>query len=580
MGLARSGLSLAFLGVLGACVTAPPPAAGHNANRAGTTNVSAATAPPEVGDLGKVGHVVLPTSCAAGVTADLQRGVALLHSFFYEEARRVFTAVATSDPSCAMAQWGIAMTHWHPIWAAPEAADFESGRAAAERASALTTALPLERDLVKAIAAFYDSQASGDPTSPSQSCHGVVAGDIRGRALAYEQAMAQVHARHPEDVEPTAFYALALLATAPPSDASYANQRKATALLEPFFVSQPNHPGVAHYLIHGYDYPELAARALPAARAYAGMAPWVPHALHMPSHIFTRLGLWNESIASNLGSATASRRYQVLRGRTAVETEELHALDYLAYAYLQNGEDAKARAVVERVRTVTETYPAREIAGAYALGAIPARYALERRQWAEAAALPDPPPVVTQFAFAAANVELARAIGAARTGDLERASGAVERLRALGEGLREPRFSFFARQVEMQIAAASAWLVSARGDAPAALEQMRKAAQLEDRLGKHPVTPGAVIPARELLGELLLEQHRPAEARLEFEASLRDFPARFTLLYGAGSAAALAGDAVGARKHFTALVAMGARGDGVRPELAEARRFVESAAGR
>ena len=580
MGLARSGLSLAFLGVLGACATAPPPAAGHNADRAGTTNVSAATAPPEVGDLGKVGRVVLPTSCAAGVTADLQRGVALLHSFFYEEARRVFTAVATSDPSCAMAQWGIAMTHWHPIWAAPEAADFESGRAAAERASALTTALPLERELVKAIAAFYDSQASGDPTSPSQSCHGVVAGDIRGRALAYEKAMAQVHARHPEDVEPTAFYALALLATAPPSDASYANQRKATALLEPFFVSQPNHPGVAHYLIHGYDYPELAARALPAARAYAGMAPWVPHALHMPSHIFTRLGLWNESIASNLGSATASRRYQVLRGRTAVETEELHALDYLAYAYLQNGEDAKARAVVERVRTVTEMYPAREIAGAYALGAIPARYALERRQWAEAAALPDPSPVVTQFAFAAANVELARAIGAARTGDLERASGAVERLRALGEGLREPRFSFFARQVEMQIAAASAWLLSARGDAPAALEQMREAAQLEDRLGKHPVTPGAVIPARELLGEILLEQHRPAEARLEFEASLRDFPARFTLLYGAGRAAALAGDAAGARKHFTALVAMGARGDGVRPELAEARRFVESAAGR
>ena len=568
------GLILALFGLVGACGSAPSPGTVRHPDRAATTKVSAAADAREVGDLSKVGHIELPTSCAPGVTSEFQRGVALLHSFFYEEARRVFTQVSTTDPSCAMAQWGIAMTYWHPIWAAPEAADFESGRSASVRASALTTTLPLERDLVGAIAVFYGSQAKGDPNEPSQSCHGVVAGDIRGRALAYEKAMAEVHARHPHDVEPTSFYALALLATAPPTDASYANQRKATALLEPFFVSQPNHPGVAHYLIHGYDYPELAARALPAARTYAGMAPWVPHALHMPSHIFTRLGLWEESIASNVGSADASHRYQVLRGRTAVETEELHALDYLVYAHLQVGEDAKARAIVERVRAVTETYPAREVAGAYALGAIPARYALERRQWAEAAALPDPPPVVAQLPFAAANMELARAIGAARSGDTARASRAVDRLRTLGDSLREPRFSFFARQVAMQTMAASAWLAASRGDAPSALEQMRKAAELEDLLGKHPVTPGAVIPARELLGEMLLEQHRPAEARAEFETSLRDFPARFTLLYGAGRAAALAGDEPAARQHFRALLALAERGDGVRPELAEARRFV------
>jgi hypothetical protein len=564
--LGRSMTCGAFLLFFGACATAPP--------RAAPSSVTATSAAPAVGDLSKVGHIELPNSCVASVAPELLRGVALLHSFFYEEARRIFTGVAAADPSCAMAQWGIAMTYWHPIWAAPEDADFQSGLAASDRASALTTSLPLERELVAAIAAFYRSPAVGEPNAPSQTCHGVVAGDIRGRALAYEKAMAEVHARHPHDVEPAAFYALALLATAPPTDVKYANQLKATALLEPFFVSQPNHPGVAHYLIHGYDYPELATRGLPAARAYAGMAPWVPHALHMPSHIFTRLGFWDESIASNLGSANASHRYQIMRGRTAVETEELHALDYLVYAYLQTAEDKKALAIVERVRTVTETYPAREIAGSYALGAIPARYALERRQWAEAAALPDPSPVAAQFAFSAANIELARAIGAARSGDPERASRAAERLRALGESLREPRFGFFARQVQMQATAASAWLAQSRGDSVSALEQMRKAAQLEDLLGKHPVTPGSVIPARELLGELLLEQHQPVEARREFEASLHDYPARFTLLYGAGRAAAAAGDTPGARAHFTALIALAGHGDGTRPELEEARRFI------
>ena len=575
MPLARPLVPCALLAVLGACAAAPPPAARGGANDARASTATLASAEPAVGDLSKVGHIELPTSCAATVAPELLRGVALLHSFFYEEARRIFTAVASADPSCAMAQWGIAMTYWHPIWAAPEEDDFQKGLAASNRASALAMSLPLERELVGAIAVFYGSQAAGDPNAPAQTCHGVVAGDIRGRALAYEKAMAAVHARHPQDVEPAAFYALALLATAPPTDTTYGNQLKATAILEPFFVSQPNHPGVAHYLIHGYDYPELATRALPAARAYAGMAPWVPHALHMPSHIFTRLGLWEESVASNLGSASASHRYQLLRGRSAMETEELHALDYLAYAYLQGAQDKKALEIVNRVRTVTATYPAREIAGSYALAAIPARYALERRQWAEAAALPDPSPVAAQFAFTAAHVELARAIGAARSGDPERASRAVERLRALGEGLREPRFAFFARQVQMQAMEAAAWLAQSRGDARSALEQMRKAAELEDLLGKHPVTPGAVLPARELLGELLLEQGRPAEARVELEASLRDFPARFATLYGAGHAAALAGDAAAARAHFTQLLALAARGDGTRPEVAEARRFVE-----
>ena len=575
MGSMRSFMRLAALVTVAGCASAPPPAARSDTMAVRAPRDKAASGSPAVGDLSKVGHIELPISCAAEVAPEFQRGVALLHSFFYEEARRVFSTVATIDPSCAMAQWGIAMTYWHPIWAAPEADDLQRGLAASNKASALATSLPLERELVATIAIFYRSQAAGEPNAPAQTCHGVVAGDVRGRALAYEEAIAEVHARHPRDVEATAFYALALLATAPPSDTSYANQRKATALLEPFFVSQPNHPGVTHYLIHGYDYPELAGRGLPAARAYAGMAPWVPHALHMPSHIFTRLGLWDESMASNLASADASDRYRLLRGRAAVETEELHALDYLAYAYLQSAEDIKALAIVERVRPVTETYPAREIAGSYALGAIPARYVLERRRWAEAAALPDPSPVVAQFGFAAANVEFARALGAARSGDPERARRALERLRTLRDNLKEPRFAFFARQVETQTMVAAAWLEQSGGDPASALQQMRKAAELEDLLGKHPVTPGAVLPARELLGEMLLEQGHPAEARVEFEASLRDFPGRFTLLYGAGRSAALAGDAPRARAHFTALLALAAHGDGTRPETAEARRFLE-----
>ncbi len=566
---------LASLATLIGCAAAPPPPPHGNTLNVASSKATNAPALPQLGDLQKVGHIELPISCAAKVGPEFQRGVALLHSFFYEEARRVFTGVALTDPSCAMAQWGIAMTYWHPIWAAPDAEDLQHGLAASDTASAMTTSLPLEHELVAAISVFYHSQAAGDPGAPSQTCHGVMAGDIRGRALAYEKAMSEVHARHPEDAEATTFYALALLATAPPTDKTYANQLKATALLEPLFVTQPNHPGVAHYLVHGYDYPELATRGLPAARAYAELAPWVPHALHMPSHIFTRLGLWDESTAGNLASADASHRYQLARGRTATETEELHALDYLAYAYLQTAQDKKALSVVERIRAVTETYPAREIAGSYALGAIPARYALERHQWAEAAALPDPSPVIAQFAFAAANIEMARAIGAARSGDPVRAARSVERLRVLGEGLKDPRFSFFARQVQMQTMAAAAWVAESRGEAPTALEQMRKAADLEDRLGKSPVTPGAIIPARELLGEMLVEQHHPAEARVEFEAALRDFPSRFTLLYGAGHAAALAGDTAGARTHFAALLALAAREDGTRPEVAEARKVVE-----
>ena len=567
---------LAVLITLAGCAATPPPAARGETIDVTRSNAATATGAPVVGDLSKVGRIDLPISCAAKVAPEFQRGVALLHSFFYEEARRVFSGVATADPSCAMAEWGIAMTYWHPIWAAPDADDFQRGLTASSKASALATSLPLEGELVAALGVFYRSQAAGQPDAPSQTCHGVVAGDIRGRALAYEKAMAEVHARHPQDVEATAFYALALLATAAPTDKTYGNQLKAAALLEPFFGSLPNHPGVAHYLIHAYDYPELATRGLPAARAYAGMAPWVPHALHMPSHIFTRLGFWGESTASNLASSDASHRYQLVRGRTVAETEELHALDYLEYAYLQTAQDKKALAIVERIRAVSETYPAHEIAGSYALSAIPARYALERRQWAEAAALPDPSPVAAQFAFTAANVEFARAIGAARSGDPERAARMLERLRTLGESLKEPRFAFFARQVQLQALAASAWLAQSRGDAPSALEQMRKAAELEDLLGKHPVTPGAVLPARELLGEMLLEQHRPAEARVEFETSLRDFPSRFTLLYGAGHAAALAGDAAGARAHFATLLGLAGHGDGARPEITEARRFAES----
>lgn len=306
-----------------------------------------------------LGSVHFPISCTPTAQADFQRAVALLHSFWYEEALTAFTAITTAEPTCAMGYWGMAMSVYHPLWAPPSAATLAKGSAAIEKGRGLT-ATPRERDYVAAIATFYTD-------------HDTL--DHRARAAAYEKAMAQVHARYPDDREAAVFYALALDATAAPTDKTYANQKKAAAILEKVYAEQPNHPGVAHYLIHSYDYPPLAGQGLVSARSYAKIAPAVPHALHMPSHIFTRLGLWQESIDSNLASARAGKAYYARLGKDTVWDQTLHALDYVVYAYLQTGQDTRARAVLEDLRAMPKAEP-ENFAAAYAYAAIPARVAL------------------------------------------------------------------------------------------------------------------------------------------------------------------------------------------------------------
>src|SRR5947199_1675988 len=414
---------------------------------------------PEPGDLRAAGKVEFPISCASSVQSEFSRGVALLHSFFYEEARRVFTSVAAKDPTCAMAQWGIAMTWWHPIWTPPTPDEMHAGKAAIEKAMEMTGGTERERGFIQALNVYYNTSDSPNTGAVGQSCHGPVG--ARDRVVAYEKAMRQLSEKYPDDFEAQTFYAFAILASgyATPTDTTLAKQLQAAALLEKLWKKNPNHPGVTHYLIHSYDYPALAERGLAAARSYGSIAPWVPHALHMPSHIFTRLGMWEESIAANRSSADASRAYAAMRHRDAIEAEEMHAPDYLAYSYLQEGQDAKAKEIVDFAATVRKTNPELEFSGAYALAAIPARYALERNAWSQAATLPVPAlPHWSSFPSFEALIEYAHALGRAHIGHLAGARKAIDRMRQLRDSSTDPRLDYFKRQLDQQMQAASAWV--------------------------------------------------------------------------------------------------------------------------
>jgi tetratricopeptide (TPR) repeat protein len=523
----------------------------------------------ELGD--RVGTTHFPTSCAAGESAEIDRAVALLHSFFYDEARRRFRLVAARDPSCAMAEWGVAMTFWHPLWQAPRPDELTEGVAAIRRARALGPKTSREEAWVAALEAFYFEPA-GSSEPASQSCHGVVSSNHLKGAQAYEARMAALVARFPDDVDGEVFHALALLAVHPPTDVSLARPRQAAATLERLFPRYPGHPGIVHYLIHAYDFPALADKGLPAARAYASMAPWVPHALHMPSHIFTRLGMWRESIDANLAAAAAARKYEARFHPGAHAAEEVHALDYLAYAYLQTAQDGKVKALMAYLDTIDRTNPEVDLVAGYPFATIPARAALERRSWKEAAALV-PSPLAKKLPFVEANVVYARAIGAARSGDREGARAAVARLAELRDAIADPKYAFFAKQVELQRMAGLAWLLHAEHQEPEALAQLRQAAELEETIGKHPVTPGAVLPAREQLGELLLEQGQAAAALVEHERALAVAPNRLVGLYGAARAAELAGERKKARGYYEQVVRVAGGGD-ARPEVTAARAWL------
>jgi tetratricopeptide (TPR) repeat protein len=505
----------------------------------------------------KLGTITFPISCAPASQAPFARAVALLHSFWYDEAEKAFAAVAASDPSCAMAHWGVAMSLYHPLWAAPTPAESARGRAAVEKAVAAAAGSERERAYVAAIAAFFKDAETVDH---------------RTRAVAYEKAMERLHQQYADDREAAIFYSLALLGTASPADKTYANQKKAGEILNRMLPHQPDHPGVAHYLIHSFDYPQLASLALPAARSYSKIAESSPHALHMPSHIFVRLGLWDDSIRANEESAAAARAHAQKTAPGTSSFDELHAVDYLAYAFLQQGRDVKARELLDRLRAVSKLDNP-NFAAAYALAAVPARYALERGRWAEAAALEVAPAWFPwgKFPFAEAITQVARAVGAARSGDAARAREAVTRLEALHKAAVEARIAYWPDQIEIQRREAAAWLAMAEGRKDEAVALMKEAVALEDATDKHPVTPGAVLPARELHGDLLMALGRPVEALAEYEASLAVAPNRFYALGAAVRAADAAGRRDTARAHFATLEKVAARADASRAEFGKLR---------
>ena len=503
----------------------------------------------------RLGAVKFTNSCSAAVQEEFNRGVALLHSFWFSAAIDTFNKVASKDPDCAMAHWGVALSWWgNPFGGFRSEKALASGRAAAEKARTAGPKTPRERDFIDAVALLYK-----DYETVNQ----------RTRTLAYEKAMEQVASKYNDDPEARIFYALALDQTQQPTDRTYGNLLKAAAILDKEFPKQPDHPGIAHYIIHSYDAPTLAPRALEAARRYAKIAPDAPHALHMPSHTFTRLGYWDESIETNIKSAAAARKDNAA-------SEELHALDYQVYAYLQRAQDTAAKKVVDtiaaigaRIQVNAAENAAPAPAGFFALAAIPARYALERHAWKEAAALTARE---TPFPWADAITHFARALGAARSGTPADAASDIEKLASIAGALKAKNENYWAGQVDIQRRIAAAWVAYARGQKDEGLAMLREAADLEDATEKSAVTPGPIKPARELLGEMLLDAGKAADALVEFEKTMKKEPNRFRGFHGAAVAAEAAGDRAKARTFYARLVDVCKAADApVRPELAAAR---------
>jgi hypothetical protein len=519
------------------------------------------TSQSAVGAQAQLGQVDFPVSCTPAAQQQFNRAVAILHSFWYEEAIKAFGAVTETDPNCAMGGWGVAMSYWTPLWSPPTEATLKAGSAAVRKAQAIGAKSDRERGYIQAIATFYRDYDKLDH---------------RTRSVAYQQAMEQLSVRYPDDREAAIFSALALDATASPSDKTYTNQKKAAAILEKIFAEQPNHPGVAHYLIHSYDSAPLAEHGLPAAICYAKIAPSVPHALHMPSHIFTRLGQWPDSIRSNRAASEAGQTYAAQQfGEGVAWAESLHAMDYLAYAYLQLAQDREAKKVLDQIIAFRKVAPEAPSA-AYALAAVPARYAVERRDWPQAAALSLPALAFPwdKYPWTSAMITFSRALGAARTGDFGAAQAEIDRLGSARDAASQ-KDKYWADQIEVQRQAAVAILAHVRGKDEEALAEMQSAAKLEATMDKHPVTPSPVVPMRELLGDLLLEINQPTQALSEYETSLTKDPNRFRSVYGAAKAAERAGDAAKAKTYYQQLAALGSNGDGDRPELTEAKAYLQ-----
>ena len=519
--------------------------------------------------LEQLGRVTFQTSCSPQAHAVFIRGMTLLHSFEYPQAEAAFNEAATVDPTCSIAHWGVAMSLYHPLWAPPSKGELERARAALAKAEASPPKSQRERDYVAAVASFYrDSDKL----------------DHKARALAYNAAMAALHKSYPADREAAVFYALSQIAAGTQdNDPNFSREKDAAAILNAVLKEEPDHPGVAHYLIHNFDYPPLAELAVPAAKRYANIAPDSPHAQHMPSHIFTRLGMWEESIASNLKSEAASKSLTKAEGFDGASPEQLHAMDYLAYAYLQTGQEAEAQRVLSNLNAIQRVnQPIFTVA--YAATAIPARIVLENRRWKEAATLKLQDNVaklvpLENFQWAEAHVHFARAVGAARSGDAALAREESAKLKAIEDALVVPPGTYdWRKQVSIERQVAEAWATYSEGKKEAALSMMRAAADLDDATEKHPVTPGAVLPAREQLGEMLLEMNQPAAALTHFEESLKRAPRRLVGLYGAAQSAKLAGDSTKANRYFAELADVTKSSDGSRSEVKEARTAIAQVA--
>ena len=507
-------------------------------------------------------EVDFATSCGADAQKAFKHAVWTLHSFWYPEALKDFTAVAASEPSCAMAYWGEAMSHWYPLWYPPSQAALKAGSEAVAKAQAASTKTPREEAYIAAIAAFYRDNDKLDN---------------RTRALAYEKAMEQVHLKYPDDREAAVFYALALVTTAPKTDKTYTNQKKAAEILNKIWKEEPNHPGVVHYLIHSDNSPQFAQAGLDAAICYAKIAPDVPHALHMPSHIFTRLGMWQQSIDSNVAAKAASLAYvQKTLGPGGYDSNTVHAMDYLEYAYLQTAEDGPAKAVVDELTGFRKDAGANQPT-AYAVAAIPVRYALERRDWQAAAALTAPAVglPLANFPWAEAMISYARALGDARTGNIAGAQAEIANLQSLEDKLRG-KDTYWANQIEVQRLGAAGILAHVQGDDQKAVALVRAAAGLDATMEKDPVTPSSVLPARELLADLLFELNQPAAALTEYKKMLRTDPNRFRSLLGEARAAKQAGDAAAAHDAYQKLVTLSKPTGPERPELAEAKAYLSN----
>lgn len=506
----------------------------------------------------QLGTLEFATSC--GDNEKFSLAVKLLHSFEYEESEKVFAGIIDKNPDCAMAYWGVAMSNFHPLWAPPGEPELKKGSDAIEIARSISSKTARESGYIEAIGAFYKDWNKLDH---------------RTRSIAYEKAMENLNAKYPGDKETAILYALALTGAADPADKTFQKQKKAGALLSSMYPNEPDHPGIVHYIIHTYDSPELAALALPAARKFAAVAPSSAHALHMPSHIFTRLGLWDECISSNLESVASAKCYAETAGIKGHWDEELHGMDYLVYAYLQKGDNAQVAKQYDYLKTIQHVEPF-NFKVAYAFASIPSRIALENRNWKDAAAIKVHKEDMSwdKYQWQKAILHFTRLLGAVHTGQQATAARELKSLQEIQAGLLQQKDEYKAQQVDIQVKTGTAWIRHYEGKKEEALSLMRAAADQEDKTEKAAVTPGEVLPAKELLGDMLMAMNKPEAALVVYEENLKKHPNRFNGLYGAAMAAEKIGDMEKAKKYYGQLLSIATPQSSTRSELKTAKNFL------